>query len=57
MFEASNRKIGPKVTTVYALRKPAVVVWMVEWSPLASSLITPELDFIENMQPHRHAWM
>src|ERR1700730_8557667 len=41
-LEASNRKIGPNVTTVYALRKPAVVVWMVEWSPLASSLMTPE---------------
>src|ERR1700730_233620 len=27
-LEASNRKIGPKVTTVYALRKAAVVVWI-----------------------------
>ena len=42
VLEASNRKIGPKVTTVYALRKADVVVWMVEWSPLASSLMTPE---------------
>src|ERR1700726_1832832 len=42
VLEASNRKIGPKVTTVYALRKADVVVRMVEWSPLASSLMTPE---------------
>src|ERR1700730_3506871 len=27
-LEASNRKIGPKVTTVYALRKADVVVWI-----------------------------
>src|SRR5882672_659599 len=43
-LDASNRKIGPKVTTVYALRKADVVVWMVEWSPLASSLMTPEVS-------------
>src|SRR6476660_1623910 len=42
VLEASNRKIGPKVTTVYALRKADVVVRMVEWSPLAWSLMTPE---------------
>src|ERR1700730_11296818 len=41
-LEASNLKIGPKVTTVYALRKADVVVPMVEWSPLAWSLMTPE---------------
>jgi hypothetical protein len=34
-LEVSNLKIGPKVTTVYALRKADVVVPMVEWSPLA----------------------
>src|SRR4029077_7760159 len=43
-LEASNRKIGPKATTVYALRKADVVVWMVEWSPLASSLMTPDVS-------------
>src|SRR3984957_943006 len=30
--EVLNRKIGPKVATVYALRKAEVVVPMVEWS-------------------------
>ena len=44
VLEASNRKIGPKVTTVYALRKADVVVRMAEWSPLASSLMTPEVS-------------
>jgi hypothetical protein len=39
-----NLKIGPKVTTVYALRKADVVVRMVEWSPFASSLMTPEVS-------------
>src|SRR5580704_5182877 len=43
-LEASNLKIGPKVTTVYAFRKADVVVRMVEWSPLASSLMTPEVS-------------
>ena len=42
VLEASNRKIGPKVTTVYALRKADVPVRIVEWSPLASSLMTPD---------------
>src|SRR5882757_8700475 len=42
--EVSNLKIGPKVTTVYALRKADVAVRMVEWSPLASSLMTPEVS-------------
>ena len=44
VLEASNLKIGPKVTTVYALRKADVMVPMVEWSPFASSLITPEVS-------------
>ena len=39
VLDASNRKIGPNVTTVYALRKADVAVRMVEWSPLASSLV------------------
>src|SRR5712671_6039278 len=43
-LEASNLKIGPKVTTVYALRKADVLVPMVEWSPFASILVTPEVS-------------
>src|SRR5882757_1306775 len=43
-LEVSSLKIGPKVTTVYALRKADVAVPMVEWSPLACSLMTPEVS-------------